>query len=133
MATLEEAKAEATAAATRNLVDRVIDRISQAGTNVVFGEPVERDGRTIITVARARYGFGGGSGSGDPEKGVPAGDGVGGGGMADPVGFIDVGPAGAEFRPIVEGRPSPAFLAAAGFAAFLLLWGIAKVLGALRG
>lgn len=127
--TMDEAKDQAERAARSDLLERVLERISQAGTRVVFGEPVERDGRTVITVARARYGFGGGSGTREGE----GGDGAGGGVMADPVGYIELGPAGAEFRQVGDGRPSAAFLLAAGVSAFFLLSGVARVLRALRG
>ena len=46
---------------------RVVERLAElvggaAGASSVFGAAVERDGVTIVPVARARWGFGGGSG-----------------------------------------------------------------------
>ena len=75
--------------------------VAQAST--VFGEPVERDGITVIPVAKARWGFGGGGGQrkADVEGGTQE-DGAGGGGgvQVTPVGFIEVRNHEAVFRPI---------------------------------
>jgi len=95
------------------LVERLADRLgSSAHSTAVFGEPVERDGVTVIPVAKARWGFGGGGGrplaqSGEPPGGRPAGregEGTGGGGgvAVAPVGFIEIRGDGARFRRIVD-------------------------------
>lgn len=71
-----------------------------ASVNMVYGEPVTAEGKTVIPVARVRYGFGGGFGEG---KGVspqgtdghePEGMGGGGGGGVEvtPVGMIEITP-----------------------------------------
>jgi hypothetical protein len=45
-------------------LERLADKVgSNVRASVVFGERVERDGVTIIPVARAWWGFGGGSGA----------------------------------------------------------------------
>ena len=44
--------------------------VAKAAT--VFGEPVERDGVTVIPVAKARWGFGGGAGRREDEDGAGA-------------------------------------------------------------
>jgi uncharacterized spore protein YtfJ len=62
----------------------------------VFGDPVERDGITVIPVAKARWGFGGGIGHSKDEDGA----GGGGGMLVTPVGFIEMRNGTAEFRPI---------------------------------
>lgn len=75
--------------------------LAQAAT--VFGEPVERDGITVIPVAKARWGFGGGGGQRkDQSGGGTQEDGAGGGGgvQVSPVGFIEIQNHGANFRPI---------------------------------
>jgi len=62
----------------------------------IYGTPVERNGITIITVARTLYGLGGGSGSKDKDRG----EGGGGGVAVTPVGFIEITNEKARFRPI---------------------------------
>lgn len=74
--------------------------VARAAT--VFGEPVERDGITVIPVAKARWGFGGGAGQskkGDDSK-HEEGAGGGGGVQVTPVGFIEIRNDAATFRPI---------------------------------
>ena len=73
--------------------------VAKAAT--VFGDPVERDGITVIPVAKARWGFGGGAGQRRDEDGKGE-DGAGGGGgvQVTPVGFIEIKNSGANFRPI---------------------------------
>lgn len=75
--------------------------VARAAT--VFGEPVERDGLTVIPVAKARWGFGGGGGQRKQEGTDGAQeDGAGGGGgvLVSPVGFIEIKNNQANFRPI---------------------------------
>ena len=81
----------------------------------VFGEPVERDGITVIPVAKARWGFGGGVGRRRDEDG----GGGGGGAQVTPVGFIELKNGAAEFRPIRT--ISLSWIIAAGFATLFLL------------
>ena len=68
--------------------------VAKAAT--VFGEPVERDGITVIPVAKARWGFGGGAGQRKDEDGAGGGGGV----QVTPVGFIEITNHAANFRPI---------------------------------
>jgi uncharacterized spore protein YtfJ len=67
-----------------------------ARATTVFGEPVERDGITVIPVAKARWGFGGGEGRRKDEDGAGGGGGV----QVTPVGFIEINDRAANFRPI---------------------------------
>ena len=62
----------------------------------IFGDPVERDGVTVIPVAKARWGFGGGAGKRRDEDGA----GGGGGAQVTQVGFIELKNGEAQFRPI---------------------------------
>jgi len=91
----------------------------------VYGQPVEREGITIIPVARVSYGFGGGGGTG---KTAEHGEGGGGAGQVHPVGFISVRGGSAEFRsipdPSADARRIVAVLAGAGLGAWLLFRGI---------
>ena len=87
------------------LMDDLLERVGQtvgngAQASAVFGEPVEREGLTVIPVARARFGFGGGSGSGAAAGKEGSGRGGGGGGIVSPVGFIEVRDGSAAFKRI---------------------------------
>ena len=59
-----------------------------ADTNLVFAEPVDRDGITIIPVAKVRY-FVGGGGAKSPMSSAN-GSGAGGRMRATPLGYIEV-------------------------------------------
>lgn len=129
-----------------SFVERIAERVgAKASVKAVFGEPIERDGLTIIPVARVRWGFGGGAGSGpvavgpgidgqgpsafESEYGQPgSGSGGGGGATADPIGYLEIGPNGAVFKPIVSPMPSPGFLLAAGATAAIVLRSLAKLI-----
>jgi uncharacterized spore protein YtfJ len=108
------------------LVDELLERIGrtvgqQAQVSAVFGEPVEREGLTVIPVARARFGFGGGGGSGSrADEGTGAGGGGGGGGVVSPVGFIEVRDGSAEFKRILTPTDVLPAVAAASLVAVLL-------------
>ena len=125
-------------------VERMAERVgSKATVRAVFGDPIERDGLTIIPVARVRWVFGGGAGRGPIAMGPGSADGAatstadegmsgagtGGGGMAtaDPIGYLEIGPDGAAFKPITSAMPSPGFMLASGATAALVLRGIARI------
>jgi len=84
-----------------NSADRFIGTMAEklgavAKAATVFGEPVERDGITVIPVAKARWGFGGGAGRTKDEDGAGGGGGV----QVTPVGFIEIKNHESNFRPI---------------------------------
>jgi hypothetical protein len=57
-----------------SFVERVAERMGlHASAKAVYAEPVERDGVTIIPVAKVRWGFGGGSGSKSGKRGKGGG------------------------------------------------------------
>ena len=146
---LNEARVAGAAGPVDGFVERIAERVgATASVRAVFGEPIERDGLTIIPVAKVRWGFGGGAGGpvavgpGRPSEspfsdggeaidrdapGASMGSGGGGGATADPVGYLEIGPDGATFRPIISPMPSPAFLLAAGATAALVLRGLARL------
>jgi hypothetical protein len=96
--TLEDAENEARADASGDGLTRLAERLgANAAADAVFGTSVERDGVTVIPVARVRWGVGGGSGGGRKAK---AQDGWGGGGgvQAAPLGFIEVKDGEARYR-----------------------------------
>jgi uncharacterized spore protein YtfJ len=130
-------------------VERLAERVgAKASVRAVFGEPIERDGITVIPVARVRWGFGGGGGSGPVAVGPGVGrqgassggasagsadqpgygTGGGGGASADPVGYLEIGPDGATFQSITDARPSPAFVLASGIAAAVIFRGLARLI-----
>jgi uncharacterized spore protein YtfJ len=122
-----------------DLLERLVDRLGgKAGVQAVFGAPVEREGITVIPVAKTRWAFGAGSGSGpamareagghSTEAQMAGGAGGGGAAGAQPVGYIEVGPGGARFRPIVEPYPSPLMLLAVGAMIALILRALARIL-----
>ncbi len=104
------------------LVTELLERIGQtvgqrAQVSTIFGEPVQREGLTVIPVAKSRFGFGGGGGSG-PREGDGGGGGGGGGGVSvTPVGYIEVRDGSAEFKRISTPTDLLAFVAAASLAA----------------
>jgi len=132
---LEQAQ-KAASGSIDGFVERMAERVgAKASVRAVFGDPIERDGITVIPVARVRWGFGGGAGRGPIAQDVTSdegssgfGTGGGGGATADPIGYVEIGPDGATFRPIVSPMPSPGFILAAGASAALLLRGVARLL-----
>ncbi len=79
------------------LVERIGHLLQlHANAKSVFAEPVERNGTTVIPVAKVQWGFGGGGLGG----GVLGRGGAGGGVRSTPMGFIEIREGHAEFRPI---------------------------------
>jgi uncharacterized spore protein YtfJ len=147
----DDAMAEARLAGDGGSIDGFVERMAEriggkASVRAVFGDPIERDGITVIPVAKVRWGFGGGAGRGPiamgpgiegqaPEVSLSedmrqsgAGSGGGGGVTADPIGYLEIGPDGANFRPITPVMPSPGFLLAAGVTAMLVLRSLARLI-----
>ena len=85
-----------------DFIKGIADRVqNSASVKSVYGDPIVAEGKTIIPVARVKYGFGGGGGSGtrppDPDSGNgDASEGMGGGGgggvSVTPVGMIEITP-----------------------------------------
>jgi uncharacterized spore protein YtfJ len=104
------------------LADELLERIGQtvgdkAKVSTVFGDPVEREGITVIPVAKARFGFGGGGGGGSSDGEEGSGGGSGGGAFVSPVGYIEVRDGTAEFQRISSAVDLLALVAAASLAA----------------
>ena len=84
-----------------NTADKFIGTMAEklgavAKAATVYADPVERDGITVIPVAKARWGFGGGLGHTKAEHGAGGGGGI----TVTPVGFIELKNGQAEFRSI---------------------------------
>lgn len=112
-----------------DLADELLRRIGdlvggRVAVSTVFGEPIERDGLTVIPVARARFGFGGGGGGGVSEGDHGSGGGGGGGALVSPAGYIEIRDGVAEYRRIA----SPVDLVALGAAAVLAAVALKRLL-----
>lgn len=81
----------------QTFVERLASSIqTNANARQIIGDPVERNGVTIIPVARVSWSFGGGGfGQGATERG-----GGGGGARATSIGYIEVRDGASEFKPI---------------------------------
>ena len=124
-------------------IDEMIHRLStipeESGASACFGAPVERDGHTIIPVARVSFGYGAGFGRGTAKHGDDSaeargeanegeGGGGGGGGSSTPVAIIDISSADVRIEPILDQtRISVGGMALAGWMAFWLFWTIRTV------
>lgn len=83
-------------------VNEAIEAVRDAFTvKRVFGDPIEKDGLTVIPVAAVGGGGGGGSGTA-AEKPGEEGTGVGFGGSARPVGVYVVRADGVEWQPALD-------------------------------
>jgi uncharacterized spore protein YtfJ len=85
----------AAVAATDGLAARLLEGLAErfggrACVSAVFGEPVTREGVTVIPVARAAFGFGGGTARGVRRNSSGEGGGGGGGAETRPLGFIEL-------------------------------------------
>ena len=87
----------------------------------IFGEPVERDGVTVIPVATARWGLGGGGGM-RGLAGRQKGMGGGGGAVVQPAGYIEIKGGETRYRPIMD----PKVVIGAAVAGGFLLLGLVK-------
>ena len=107
---MEEAKHEAEADVADERLSRFMKTLGgTASAKAVFGEPVEKDGVTVVPVARVRFGGGGGGGRGPGRKKKgDAGDadqvgfGHGGGVQAAPVGYIELSGGRATYKRIAD-------------------------------
>lgn len=113
-------EAEAMASKVPALLDKLAERLgASAGAKAVFGEPVEKDGLTVIPVAQSIVGTGGGGGgTSHPEQG--SGLGAGGGAMVRPLGYIEITSQGAAFRPLTQPWMDPKLILAYGLLALVL-------------
>ncbi len=111
------------------LLERLAERLGgRAKAEAVFGTPVHQGDVTVIPVARVRWGLGAGGGEDRRTDGAASGSGGGGGVAADPIGYIEIGGAGAVFRPIGHPFANPGFILASALAAGIVI----RALGRLR-
>ncbi len=112
----------------QSIFKTISERLTTAATvKTIYGDPIVAEGKTIIPVAKVRFGFGAGFGesdfgeSGESDHPV-AGKGGGGGGGVEvrPIGFIEITPGETRFVPIGEG-PKMARLAFIGLVVGIFL------------
>ena len=107
---MKEAKLEAEADAADERFSKLLKSLGAAATaKAVFGQPVEKDGTTIVPVARVRFGVGGGGGRGagrkkkaDDGDAEQVGYGQGGGVQAGPLGYIELSGGTASYKRIAD-------------------------------
>jgi len=116
----------------KTYLKEIIENIqSSKGSETVYGDPIEQDGKTIITVTKIQYGFGGGSGGGDQseasesnngthDKAGGHGMGFGGGVRVFPVGVIELTETDTRFIPINDNKRMLAAFVGGIFASWLL-------------
>jgi uncharacterized spore protein YtfJ len=117
-----------------SFVERLAKRLGlSASAKAVFADPVERDGVTVIPVAKVRWGFGGGSGSGRKfKKGDVSDTGQGGGGgggvHVSPLGYIEMKDGEVEYKPIRDPAALVPLVAVGGIVGCILLRGLRKLI-----
>jgi uncharacterized spore protein YtfJ len=109
----------------RSFVERVAERLGMhASAKAVYGDAVEQEGVTVIPVAKVRFGFGGGSGRKDGKRGKGGGGGL----QAAPLGYIEIKDGETQFKPIHDPVSVAALVAAGGFAGFMVLRSLRKLI-----
>ena len=124
-------------------IDEMVHRLStipeESGASACFGAAVERDGHTLIPVARVAFGYGAGfgrgsaaqprgHGAGEGEEAGGEGGGGGGGSSSTPVAVIDITANEVRIEPIVDStRISVAAFALAGWVTFWLFWTVRTI------
>jgi len=107
---LREAQ-EAASGSADNILETLASRVGvRAGAHAAFGEPVDREGVTVIPVAKVRFGFGGGSGHGI-EKGAD----------------LEIKDGRAEFKRTHDPVSAVPVILAAGFTAWLVLRALKRI------
>ena len=104
-------------------IEEALQSMVNHGTvRTVYGDPITAEGRTIVPVARVRYGFGAGSGKRNGER-PEQGGGGGGGLIAVPVGVVEISREGTRFIPIGEEKWKTALAVGLGIC---IGWQVAK-------
>jgi uncharacterized spore protein YtfJ len=129
---MKENRTEETDAKGRDasFMERLAEKMGVAArATTVYGAPIERNGVTIVPVAKVAYGFGGGAGGGSGNHGE-RGEGSGGGGgvRVTPLGYIEIVGEGSNFKPIFDPSMRVAMIVAGGLAGMFILRGLRKLL-----
>jgi uncharacterized spore protein YtfJ len=116
----------AESAGSENLVERLARELgATANAARIYGSPIERDGVTVIPVAKARYGCGGGSGFREGKQGSGGGGGV----SVAPLGYIEIVQGRTCFRPIRDSSSLIPLVAVTGLFAALIIRALARLRG----
>ncbi len=123
-----------TTSATEEMVQSISELPERMGAGACFGAPLEREGHTLIPVARVSFGYGMGFGRGSggdvgehafghkSDAGEGEGGGGGGGGASTPVAVIDVTRDDVVIKPIMDPmRIALSWMGLVGWVAFWLL------------
>ena len=103
---------------TEEMIRRIGTIQDEVGASVCFGSPIERDGHTIVPVARVSFGYGLGFGGGSGGEG--GGGGGGGGGSSTPVAVIDIAGGDVKITPIND--TTRIALSSFAFVAWVTFW-----------
>ncbi|WP_162054241.1 GerW family sporulation protein [Pontibacter pamirensis] len=110
--------------ASSSFVERIAEKLGGAANAArIYGEPVERNGFTVIPVSKAVYGFGGGAGMKTGEEG----SGGGGGMVLTPVGYIEISEGSTRFRSIKDPQTIIKIFAISGVLVMLTARSITKI------
>lgn len=101
-----------------SLMEKLAEQIgANAGVRAVFGEPIEKNGRTVVPVAQSMWGSGAGTGESDEDG---SGSGGGGGAVTRPLGFIEITDNQAAYVPISKPWQDARLILAYAFAVWLV-------------
>ena len=128
-------------AATEEMIRQIASMPQELDAASCFGTPVEREGHTLIPVARVSFGYGlgfgggngtdsrrGGNGLDAPAGGEGLGGGGGGGGNATPVAVVDISRDSVEIKAIVdESRIAVTGIMTGAWITFWLLWTVRAI------
>jgi uncharacterized spore protein YtfJ len=120
----EKKDEKAASGRTGSFLERLAERLGiSASSKAVFADPVERDGVTIIPVAKVRWGFGGGSGRKRKEQGSGGGGGV----QVSPLGYIEMKDGETKYKPIRDPASLVPIVIVGGFTGWMLLRALRKL------
>ena len=124
-----EIEQERQSGSSENMLERLANRIGgRIRVKMIFGEPVEKDGVTVIPVARARWGLGSGSDSGGNQMGEGISAGGGGGVSVSPAGYVEVRDGRARFHPIYNPANVAQIIVASGIVGVLVLRAVRRLM-----
>ena len=108
-----------------SIIEKLANQVGiTANAKYIYGEPVERNGITVIPVAKSAYAFGGGGGKKDNEGGSGGGGAV----ALTPVGYIEIKNGETRFRQIVDLAMLLPLITVSSLALLTVFWGIGKLL-----